>query len=99
MKADPFVPLRQSEVPSRLPGRLLEIIRERRLPYRLSRRLDHLLKSLGVMQKTVMVKGLKVRLRRLTTDEEFVQSIIVNEEYNPPGYEISEADTIIDVGG
>ena len=38
---------------------------QRRLPYRLSRLKDHLLRSLGLCRKTVHVAGLRLRVRRL----------------------------------
>jgi FkbM family methyltransferase len=44
-------------------------------------------------------KGIKIKLERLCRDELFFQNIVLNEEYNPPGYEIKETDTVIDIGG
>jgi FkbM family methyltransferase len=75
------------------------LFRERRLPFRVQRALDKLCNTIGLRYKKVSVKGFTIKLRRLTTDEDFVHNILVNEEYNPAGYEISEADTVIDIGG
>src|SRR5207244_12812251 len=72
---------------------------ERRLPYRVSVAVDKLANKVGVRYKTVKAGGLSVRIRRLTCDELFVQNIIVNHEYTPPGFDIQERDVVIDIGG
>lgn len=78
---------------------LTTVVLERKLPYRVAKALDRLGKAVGLRYKTVSVRGFKIRVRRLTTDELFVQNLLVGEEYTPPGYEIREGDTVIDVGG
>jgi FkbM family methyltransferase len=46
-----------------------------------------------------MVRGLKVRVRRSTSDEQFVQNVLLGQEYTPHGFEIHESDIVIDIGG
>jgi FkbM family methyltransferase len=75
------------------------LVVDRRLPYRCSITLDKLSNAIGLRYKTVRANGFKVIVRRLTCDEAFVQNVIVNQEYTPPGFEIHESDTVIDIGG
>jgi FkbM family methyltransferase len=79
--------------------RIISLIRERRLPYRVSQCIDRLCVRCGLLHKTVREQGLTFHVRRQTCDELFVQNIVVNREYNPPGFEIGETDTVIDIGG
>lgn len=75
------------------------VLSERRLPYRLSVALDRLCLAIGLRTKTISAGGYRVRVRRLTTDEHFVKNILIGREYLGDGYEIGEADTVIDIGG
>jgi FkbM family methyltransferase len=72
---------------------------EHRLPYSVSLPLDRLCNSIGLRRKTVRADNLKVRLRRLTCDEDFVRNVLLGHEYTPEGFEIHEGDIVIDVGG
>lgn len=78
---------------------LVALFVERRLPYQIRLRLDRVCKRIGLRTKTVEAEGFKLRVRRLTCDELFVQNIIINHEYTPPGFDIHESDTVIDIGG
>jgi FkbM family methyltransferase len=78
---------------------LVAVVIERRLPYRVSLMVDRLANALGYRYKTVHAGGFSVRVRRQTSDEHFVQNIIVNHEYTGPGFEIQPTDTVIDIGG
>ncbi len=78
---------------------LVALIREHRLPYQVSVVLDKVCNSIGLHIKTIEANGFKVKVRRRTSDELFVQNIIVNKEYTPPGFEIHESDIVIDIGG
>ncbi len=75
------------------------VVIERRLPYRVSLAIDRLANRLGFRYKTVRAGGFAVRVRRLTSDERFVENVIVNREYTPPGFEIQATDSVIDIGG
>lgn len=77
---------------------LTAILLEHRLPYTASIVLDRWCNAVGLRQKTIVRMGLKVRVRRQTCDEAFVQNVIVNSEYTIPGFQIHEHDTVIDVG-
>src|SRR5688572_24810655 len=59
---------------------------ERRLPYRMSTALDKLCNSVGLRRKTVKADGFRVRVRRLTCDEQFVHNILLNHDYTPAGF-------------
>ena len=74
------------------------LLLERRLPYRVSVKLDRLCRAVGITRKTVKAGGCRVRVRRATVDEEFVQNVLVGNEYTPPGFEIHETDVVIDIG-
>ncbi len=74
-------------------------MRQRRLPSGLSATLDRLWIRLGRRHKTVTVGQLQFTVRRLAADEHFIRDVVVNEEYAPAGYEISNDDLVIDVGG
>lgn len=78
---------------------LTALLVEHRLPHRATVAVDKFCNVLGLRRKTVRAGGFKVRVRRRTCDELFVQNIIVNEEYTPPGFTIRESDVIIDIGG
>ena len=71
---------------------------ERRLPYRIAVWLDTLCNAVGLRFKTVSADGFTLRVRRSTCDEKFVSNIIVNHEYTPTGFDIGEADVVIDIG-
>ncbi len=78
---------------------LVALAIERRLPYQVSVALDKLGNAVGIRYKTVEANGFKIRIRRLTCDERFVQNIIINHDYTPPGFEIHDTDTVLDIGG
>lgn len=73
---------------------------ERRLPHRLQVRWDHLVRRVGLTEKTIRVAGFRLRVRRQTCDELFAQNILVGLEYTPPGsaYEVRPDDTVVDIG-
>ena len=75
------------------------LFQERRLPYRIQKRWDPMAKALGFPEKTVRVGDLKVRVRRLTSDEIFVVNIIERLEYTHDGFDIRPGQTVIDIGG
>ncbi len=72
---------------------------ERRLPYRVAQKWDRLCRRAGWTRKTVSVDGCRFHVRRLTCDEDFIQNILVDREYTPPGYEVRDDDIVIDIGG
>jgi FkbM family methyltransferase len=74
------------------------IVIERRWPYRVALAVDRLANQWGFRYKTVRAGGFAVKVRRLTSDEQFVENIIVNHEYTAPGFEIQPTDTVIDIG-
>jgi FkbM family methyltransferase len=78
---------------------LTALIVEHRLPYQVSVVLDKFCNAVGLRRKTIKTDGLTVRVRRLSSDEHFVQNIIVNHEYTPPGFVIRESDIVVDIGG
>jgi FkbM family methyltransferase len=69
------------------------------MPYRLQTRWDKLACRLGLPEKTVRRDGLLFRVRRRTSDENFVHNVVESREYNPPGFEIHAGETVVDVGG
>jgi FkbM family methyltransferase len=71
---------------------------ERRLPYRIQVLWDPFCRAIGWCKKTVRAGGFKVRVRRGTVDEVFVQRVITQLEYNSQGYEICPGETVVDVG-
>jgi FkbM family methyltransferase len=75
------------------------VFMEHRLPYRVRVPLDRCLNWIGLHEKTVKVKDLRVRVRRLSSDEMFVANVILNEEYTSGGFGIGATDTVIDIGG
>jgi FkbM family methyltransferase len=75
------------------------IFAERRLPTRAAAALDRMLIRLGWRTKSLRVAGFDVRVRRLDADEHYVREVMVERAYSPPGYEIRETDTVVDVGG
>jgi FkbM family methyltransferase len=77
---------------------LVAILVEHRLPYQAALKLDQCCTRLALRHKTMRAAGLKVRVRRLTVDEKFVQNIIINRDYTPPGFEIGPSDVVIDIG-
>jgi FkbM family methyltransferase len=73
--------------------------REHRWPTRLEVARDRVLVALGHPLKTLHVHGCTIQVRRQTADEHFVREVFVQREYTRPGYEINQADVVIDVGG
>ena len=78
---------------------------EHRLPTRVANALDHIAIQSGLPYKTLLVDdpegGLnpaRIRVRKQSSDPFFVQGVFNESVYTPPGYEICESDTIIDVG-
>jgi FkbM family methyltransferase len=69
------------------------------LPYRMQVAVDRMMRRLGQVEKTVHLEGYSVRVRRLTCDELFVQTMLVKHEYTSPGFDILPTDTVIDIGG
>ena len=78
---------------------LVALLRQHRLPTRVSRWLDRSLIALGLPTKTVRVHGLRMLVRRLTADEFFVREVLVDRQYNPDGFEINPTDNVLDIGG
>ena len=73
--------------------------RERRFPTRAAIALDRFWIAIGCRLKAIRADGLNIQVRRLTSDEHFVREVIINREYNPSGFEIQDADVIVDIGG
>ena len=71
---------------------------EHRLPGPAARAWDRLAHAAGLRYKTLRVGGRAVTVRRRGDDWKFVRSVLELREYNPPGYEIGAADTVVDVG-
>lgn len=78
---------------------LVALCVEHRLPYQVSVALDRLCNCVGLRRKTVMANGFKVRVRRLTCDEQSVHNVLIGQEYTPDGFEIDEADVVVDIAG
>ena len=78
---------------------LVALLRQHRLPTRVSRWLDRSLIALGLPTKTVRVHGLQLPVRRLTADEFFVREVLIDRQYNPAGFEINPTDNVLDIGG
>jgi FkbM family methyltransferase len=74
------------------------ILIEKRMPYVLQTRVDRTLASIGLVQKTISVGGYFVTVRRCTVDSNFVQNVLVNQEYFRYAYTPNPRDTIIDIG-
>lgn len=73
---------------------------ERRLPYAIEAPLNRLCKNVGLRYATVRTDdGLRFRVRRLTSDENFVHNVVKSQEYTPEGFKIQPTDTVIDIGG
>ena len=68
------------------------------MPYVLQTRVDRTLASIGLVQKTISVGGYFVTVRRCTVDTNFVQNVLVNQEYFRYAYTPNPRDTIIDIG-
>ena len=75
------------------------MVHQHRLPTGLSVALQRLWILLGFRHKTVTAAGLRFRVRRLAADEHFIKDIVLDEEYAPAGYEISQRDLVLDIGG
>lgn len=89
-------------LPSVAPGNaavraLRAIFVEHRLPTRLEHATERLLVALGRPAKTISADGLRFRVRRFAADEHFVHDV-VHGTYAPPGYEVREADVVLDIG-
>jgi FkbM family methyltransferase len=69
---------------------------ERRLPHRVQLILDRLAVLVGIPEKTLRIDRLRVRVRRRTVDEIFVQKVLVQADYNPDGRRLNGA--IVDIG-
>ena len=71
---------------------------ERRLPYALQLPYDRACSEWGCGSKH-QANGLRFRVRRLTSDENFVQNVVCGREYTPADYQIRPQDVVIDIGG
>jgi FkbM family methyltransferase len=74
------------------------IVGEHRWPTELSRAWDRLCLRLGRRHKAISAGSLRFRVRRLTADEYFVRDVVVDQEYVPNGYAITETDLVLDIG-
>jgi FkbM family methyltransferase len=72
---------------------------EHRLPEQAKRASERLASGIDLRHKTMRAGDLRVTVRRMTDDEGYVRSILKGGQYNPPGYEVGETDTVVDVGG
>jgi FkbM family methyltransferase len=73
---------------------------ERRLPYAIEEPLNRLCKKIGLRYATVRTEdGLRFRVRRLTSDVNFIHNVVKSQEYTPERFKIQPADTVIDIGG
>lgn len=75
------------------------ILVERRIPYQCTVAWDRAARALGMRYKTVHARGLAITVRRLSKDQEYVQSVLVDGEYDWEGYGIGESDIVVDIGG
>lgn len=81
-------------------GRALRaLFLERRLPYRLQLVWDGIATRIGLQQKWLRAAGLKLRVRRGTSDVAFVTNVIESREYTCDGFEIHPDQVVIDIGG
>jgi FkbM family methyltransferase len=72
---------------------------DRKVPYRLARWGNGLLKAVGLRHRTVTADGLRFHVRRGTwADEAVIRHVVGDREYHPPGYEIGADDVVVDVG-
>lgn len=74
------------------------VLVERRLPYVVRQRVDRAMKKAGFVQRTRRVGPFRVSFRRLSTDEEFIETVLEREEYFRQGYRPARGETVIDVG-
>jgi Vibrio cholerae RfbT protein len=95
-KIYPFVPERPEG--SWVTRAMQAILIEKRMPYVLQTRIDRTLASIGLVQKTIRVGGYSVTVRRCTVDTNFVQNVLINQEYFREGFRPNPRDTIIDIG-
>lgn len=77
---------------------LRAVFLERRLPHFVRRRFDRCMKAIGAVRRTSRVGDYKVTFRRASTDETFIESVLVREEYFRAGYRPAPGQTIIDIG-
>ncbi len=82
------------------------VFAERRLPTRLQELVDRAAIKCGRVHFTIIVSDedggsvpARMRVRRGTADRFFVEEVFASRAYSPPGYEIGEADVVVDVGG
>lgn len=78
---------------------LVAVFCERRLPTQVAAALDRWLIRCGWPTKTIRVGTLRFRVRRLTADEHFVREVVIEREYSREGFEINDADCVVDIGG
>lgn len=76
----------------------MALFREHRLPTTLAVALERCLIRIGLRHRTVTAGGLRFRVRRLATDVHFVRDVVIDHEYDGPGYEIAPHDIVIDIG-
>ena len=77
---------------------LRTLVLHRRAPYRVTQMWDRAARAVGLTEKTIHAGDLKFRVRRLTSDVQFVENVITQREYLPPGITIQPTDTVIDIG-
>ena len=84
---------------------LRALLIEKRLPTTAADTFDRLAIKVGLPYQTIAVTdpegGLqpaRLRVRRQSADRFFLAEVFIDHAYSPPGYEICESDTIIDVG-
>lgn len=85
-------------VSTRLKGILNALVVERRLPHRIAQKLDRYYLQCGSQFKTMRLRGVKLKMRRGTSDLTMACDVFAGE-YLRPGYEIAPTDTVIDIGG
>lgn len=78
---------------------------EHRLPTSVANALDRMAIKGGLPYKTLLVNDpeggfnpARIRVRKQSSDPFFVEGVFDESVYTPPGYEICESDTVIDVG-
>lgn len=77
----------------------LDAVVHGRLPQRVQRSVDGLMRRIGSRHRRMRLGGFSVLIRRgAEWDENAVRRIIGDGDYSRPGHEIRESDTVIDIG-
>lgn len=74
------------------------VLVRRTMPYRVQVPWDRLMRRVGRIEKTVRLDGYAIRIRRLTSDQAFVETMLVQHDYTRNGFQIRPTDTVIDIG-